>query len=135
MDIAHIKRKEQMNEQMNERLLTDEEIEVISKKSISYGTTFHNIAKAQLARDMGWEDRTASIVQAKATAYYGEKLAEAIERLRTVKDAECQAKIERIIKEVEENSATEKMAYRDGGQIIRTIPDATWQVIKRQRMK
>ena len=82
-----------MNEQMNERLLTDEEIEIISKKSISYGTTFHNIAKAQLARDMGWEDRTASIIQAEATAYYEEMLSKAIERLRIVKDTECQQRI------------------------------------------
>ena len=45
------------------RLLTDEEIETEAKKSISYWTTYCNIAKAQLAKDIEWDAKTAPIIK------------------------------------------------------------------------
>lgn len=45
------------------------------------------------------------------------------------------ARVEGIFKEIEENSATEKMAYRDGGYVIRTIPESTFQALKDKCLK
>ena len=51
----------------------------------------------------------------------------------SIKDTECQARVERIFKEIEKNSAIDKLPYRDGCEIIRTIPESTWQALKEQK--
>jgi len=40
---------------------------------------------------------------------------------------------EEIKRELEEHSVTEKMAYRDGSEVLRTIPESAWQNIWERR--
>jgi len=64
-----------------------------------------------------------------------ERLKEQDAKTASIKDKECQERVEGIFKEIEDNSAIDQMAYRDGGGLLRTIPEATWQVIKKQEEK
>jgi len=78
-------------EKENSRLLTRQERDDCYKEwaQDENDTLFQIMNRKQAAK-------IASIIQSEATAYYAEKLTEAIERLRIEKDAECQQKIERI---------------------------------------
>lgn len=91
---------------MSERLLTDEEIKQACRNAYVWypvvSTAHRNIAEAQ-------RDLTASI-----------------------KDAECQERVERIFREMEACMGEDITEYRDGHVSYLTIPADTWQALRKK---
>ena len=111
-----------------ELLLTDEER---LKKLHSWASCISPDVEAEAIRE--WVTQLLSAQLAKDTKYYEAKIAELQTKELLPLPNEVKALIaearKELIKEIEKNSAVEKLPYRDGGLSIRTIPEDTWQAL------
>ena len=110
--------KEANMEKENSRLLTPEQRRAINDNMPSdakYGDVFEAIAEAQLAKDIEWEAKTASILKVKCQAR--------VERLR--------GKMESII-----TLATSSLIYCEGkyghDNMARLNVEVSWQALKKE---